>query len=56
MFYFWLTTTSSYDALWRKTKVFIILTRHNQTFVFVYMLEFGYYIFFEACRNEETSL
>ena len=30
MFYSWLTTASSHDARWRKTKVFIILTRHNQ--------------------------
>ena len=30
MFYFWLTTVSCHDARWRKTKVFIILTRHNQ--------------------------
>ena len=30
MFYFWLTTISSHDAQWRKTKVFIILTWHNQ--------------------------
>ena len=29
MFYFWLTTTSSRDARWRNTKIFIILTRHN---------------------------
>ena len=30
MFYFWLTTISSHDARWRKTKIFNILTRHNQ--------------------------
>ena len=30
MFYFWLTTISSHDARQRKTKVSIILTRHNQ--------------------------
>ena len=30
MFYFWLTTISSHDTWQRKTKVSIILIRHNQ--------------------------
>ena len=28
-FYFWLTKISCHDVRWRKTKIFIILTRDN---------------------------
>ena len=41
MFYFWLTTISSHDARWRKTKVFIIIKNVKKKCILNWPLPIG---------------